>query len=104
MNIIEVNGDWVKRAPKMTTEAKAKARKILGETFGWKCRYCRKDLTPDSKTGDDMGFEYAELDHILPVSRGGGNNIENLALCCCNCNGAKRDKTENEYLQVLYGS
>lgn len=100
--------ETVKRASKMTTEAKAKARKILGEKFGWKCRYCRKELTPDSKKSDasfwGMDFEYAELDHILPVSRGGGNNIENLALCCCNCNGAKRDKTENEYLQVLYGA
>jgi 5-methylcytosine-specific restriction endonuclease McrA len=32
------------------------------------------------------------IDHILPVSRGGTNDVENLCVSCGPCNGRKRDK------------
>jgi hypothetical protein len=33
-----------------------------------------------------------EVDHILPVSKGGSNSISNLSTSCFNCNRGKRDK------------
>jgi 5-methylcytosine-specific restriction endonuclease McrA len=51
-----------------------------------KCEYC------GSK-------ENLEIDHIIPVARGGGNTINNLQILCRACNKKKADKmpeSENE--------
>lgn len=39
-----------------------------------------------------------ECDHIIPVSRGGSHDRENLTTACFRCNRAKRDKTPEEWL------
>lgn len=52
-----------------------------------KCAYCGKDCSQ----------EY-HIDHKLPLSRGGGNNIDNLALSCPTCNLRKNDKTDVEFI------
>ena len=46
------------------------------------CVYC-------GKYGDTV-------DHIMPKSRGGGNNWGNLATACSDCNWRKADKTPEE--------
>lgn len=43
------------------------------------CGYCGKKLHRDTMT----------VDHIVPVSRGGGNSLENLMPSCRECNEAK---------------
>jgi 5-methylcytosine-specific restriction endonuclease McrA len=47
------------------------------------CVYCdsKKNLT---------------IDHVLPRSRGGQNNWENLVTCCTKCNGKKGNRTPEE--------
>jgi 5-methylcytosine-specific restriction endonuclease McrA len=40
-----------------------------------------------------------ECDHIMPVSRGGSNELENLTTACRPCNRAKRNKTPEEWRQ-----
>jgi hypothetical protein len=49
----------------------------------YKCVYCesRKDLT---------------LDHVIPKSRGGGNNWDNLVTSCSKCNIKKANRTPEE--------
>ena len=37
------------------------------------------------------------IDHILPRSRGGSDQIGNLALACAPCNISKRDRTPQEW-------
>ncbi len=39
--------------------------------------------------GATKGLQY---DHIIPVSRGGGNTVENIQLLCQNCNKLKSNK------------
>lgn len=51
-----------------------------------KCVYCRKLLT-----------EY-HIDHKMPVSRGGTNDIENLQMTCPKCNMRKGAMTHEEFL------
>ena len=49
-----------------------------------RCQYC-------GKRGSDL-----TLDHVLPRSRGGPTNWENVVACCRSCNARKRDRTPEE--------
>lgn len=66
-----------------------KARLI--EEFGCRCRYCGKRAKPEALT----------LDHIKPVSAGGTNNYENLALACKKCNEAKANRAADKFIRQL---
>lgn len=55
------------------------------------CYLCSKPIT----FGDD------HLEHKTPVSRGGSNNKNNLAVACSRCNLRKNIKTEEEFKQYL---
>jgi 5-methylcytosine-specific restriction endonuclease McrA len=41
------------------------------------------------------------IDHVLPVSRGGTRDPENLAPACTRCNGSKLDYTVEEWKKYL---
>lgn len=53
-----------------------------------KCPYC---WTNKSDT----------IDHVIPLSRGGTNNPDNLIAICRSCNSKKRDKTLREFKPLL---
>lgn len=42
-------------------------------------------------------FGKDSLEHKIPISRGGNNDYENLAVACQSCNCKKYNKTEQEY-------
>ena len=52
----------------------------LIERDGEFCAYCG--------SGDDL-----HVDHVVPRSKGGSNEMINLKVCCWTCNYAKRDKS-----------
>lgn len=54
------------------------------------CAYCAVFL--------DNEFD---VDHMVPLSRGGTNDWRNLALTCVNCNRRKRDLTAEEFWMIL---
>lgn len=43
---------------------------------------------------------FLRIDHIVPISKGGTNDEENLWLLCESCNAAKSDKTEGFDLET----
>jgi hypothetical protein len=49
---------------------------------GFKCQYC----------SSQPPTVILEVDHIMPVSKGGKNNIDNLITACFNCNRGKSNK------------
>lgn len=51
-----------------------------------RCAYCECRLTDANRT----------IDHVLPVSRGGTDDIANLVLSCLDCNQLKGDRTPRE--------
>jgi 5-methylcytosine-specific restriction endonuclease McrA len=56
--------------------------------YGAACHYCG---------GDRSGPYQRQLDHVLPVSRGGLSTAANLVPSCRSCNQAKRAMTAEEF-------
>ena len=54
-------------------------------------------------TGETIDLEKTgtyQLDHIVPTSKGGSNNLDNLAICKKEVNFAKGDLTLNEFYEL----
>lgn len=58
----------------------------LIETYNHKCAYCKYN-------------QFIAMDHIVPVSRGGGTTVENVLPVCKRCNSAKH----NNYPETVNG-
>lgn len=57
---------------------------------GWRCQLCGK-VTPEHKRGT-ISHNAPEVDHIIPLSKGGEHSINNVQTLCRACNGWKSDK------------
>lgn len=82
--------------------------RVLANKTGWICCYCGCNLIPvgeddkycsliDGKWILAEGYFWLELDHKVPVARGGNNDIENMVLSCRSCNRRKGKKTAEEF-------
>ena len=60
------------------------AKQALGDKQEWLCAGCGIDISVKMQ---------AQVDHIVPVSRGGTNDFENLQLLCHQCNVRKGAKS-----------
>jgi 5-methylcytosine-specific restriction endonuclease McrA len=54
--------------------------------MGKRCAYCDLEMT-----------EQPDPDHVVPLSRGGHNDIANILPCCHRCNSDKNDMTLGEW-------
>lgn len=75
----------------MTTVSRKLGEKIA-ERDGWICNGCGTRVQRGGK-----GATLATIDHKTPVSRGGGDEEENLWLLCSLCNGSKGQQTVAEW-------
>jgi 5-methylcytosine-specific restriction endonuclease McrA len=72
-----------------------KRQKILAKTGG-KCFYCGTELHYQEVL--DWGGKAVQsialwdVDHVIPVSKGGGNEMDNLVPSCRSCNNKKGAK------------
>ncbi len=62
--------------------------KILFKLQGGECYYCGSDITKKGKK---------HIEHLVPISRGGGNDWMNLVYSCGSCNSKKNTMTLAEY-------
>jgi 5-methylcytosine-specific restriction endonuclease McrA len=65
-------------------ECLAKIARLLRERF---CHWCCVRLTPDT----------IEIDHVVPLSRGGKHEPDNFVAACCWCNRSKHNKLIGEW-------
>ena len=61
-------------------------RKMVYERDNYTCVYCGA-----------RGVKF-EVDHKIPFSRGGSDEMDNLVTACMCCNRQKRDKTSEEFM------
>jgi len=61
-------------------------QRVVIERAHNRCEYCQSQA--------DYATETFAVEHIHPLSRGGANDLNNLALSCSGCNGRKYNKTE----------
>ncbi len=65
--------------------------RMLCEAWEWSCSYCGVPVT-------ERGVE---RDHKIPLSRGGSDDISNIAVSCRRCNRSKGTQTVEEFLRKL---
>lgn len=65
-------------------EAKRIWRKQIKEQWDHKCAYCGSE-------------ENLTLDHVVPQSKGGLDNIKNVVCCCHSCNQSKSHSPWEEW-------
>jgi hypothetical protein len=58
-----------------------KTRLFVAERAEYRCEYCRVQEA-------DMFYAF-QIEHIVPIKHGGGNEVENLAYACPHCNQHK---------------
>jgi len=71
------------RIPKVTLRL---SRKSIYERDKYTCYLC----------GEQFSEGKLSIDHVIPISRGGRNDWNNMATCCKNCNWKKEDKLLSE--------
>lgn len=62
----------------------------LIERDGLICCYCGRELVRTIKNRANQ----ATIDHVIPKTQGGRNQLDNLVLCCYACNQEKGGKTD----------
>lgn len=83
----------VARSKKCGVECSAtvdELRELVYNTYGTKCIYCPKIIT----------LKTMVVDHIIPMSKGGNSNIENLQVICKTSNSVKGSLTAENF-QIL---
>ena len=61
-------------------------RRSVVERAHERCEYCQARA--------DFATETFAVEHIVPLSRGGTDDLDNLALACSGCNSRKYNKVE----------
>ncbi len=62
----------------------------LLELQNYKCNSCGCDIS-----------KYKELDHHMPLSKGGNHSIDNVVWLCPDCNRSKSAKVPKEPLRIV---
>jgi hypothetical protein len=65
-----------------------KRRMAIYERDGFACQYCGRDMCDEVRARC--------VDHVVPISRGGSHDDDNLVTACKGCNGTKGNRLPTE--------
>ena len=88
-----------KRACKYGVDYQAISRIKVFNRDGWRCQICGRQ-TPRSRLGT-LKPNAPELDHRIPISKGGAHTYANVQCACRECNGAKGNRSEAGQLPLF---
>lgn len=71
-------------------------RKVF-DRDNWRCKYCNIKVQKVNIYADNA----AEVDHIMPLSKGGAHNYSNVQTLCRKCNRIKSDNIEGQLVMSL---
>jgi len=84
-----------RRARKLSVESEPYTQDLIVELYGAICHICLEeiDLTaPQHPMGGEGWEKGLQLDHVLPLSKGGNDKIENIRPAHVKCNILKGNK------------
>ncbi len=61
----------------------------------FKCEYCGRDFLASANDYDSW-----QVDHIIPTSKGGGDEFDNKAASCKTCNFIKKNWLPDDFSQL----
>ena len=92
-----INGNKAKNTPSLTSFLEWGQKR-------WKnnknCEYCGRRI--DLKDNKWPFSKQLSIDHRTPLSQGGDNRLENLAITCNRCNMIKTTMNETTYRELLH--
>ena len=91
---------WAHRRPAALARLITRDQDAYGNLW---CAYCGAALAHPSREGSLLpvppeqgggyicaeGFTHLQVDHVVPLSLGGSDDLHNLVLCCGPCNARK---------------
>ena len=79
-----------------TTEFREIIIHLLIDRDGLTCGICSRRLGTRREDGNIFNGRLVEIDHIIPIQHGGGNELDNLRLVHWRCNPRGRAKMTDE--------
>ena len=97
IKILEFYDDWTIHSPSTTIRVPALAVTKGYQSQTKNVRFSRRniyirDLYQCQYCGDTFDTKELNIDHVIPVSKGGKTNWENCCTSCIPCNAKKSDK------------
>lgn len=89
-----------RRRTRLKLSADRISRRKVFDRDEWKCRACGSD-TPEYLMGTCDGSA-PELDHVIPLAKGGSHTYANVMLLCRTCNGMKAHMDLDEFLLMNF--
>lgn len=84
---LRLRGGYEARLESQTVEAIP--REAVFERDGWVCHLCGEPIPRDAAWPDVLS---AQVDHVVPLAKGGDHSWGNVAAAHFKCNAAKRDR------------
>lgn len=78
-----------------------RVRESLGRAQGWRCAYCNHPVAHVDQLADTPGALELQIEHRVPISRGGTWKRYNILGACKPCNKAKADLPEDDFRALL---
>ena len=71
--------------------AKFKMKRELSEAQNHRCCYCHERFSDDPTSP-----YYATIEHVIPTSHGGDDDLSNIVLACYECNHSRSNRFSAE--------
>ena len=78
-----------------------KTRDKVYAKSGGKCWYCGFSFSRKYDRKNEPLAGAFTVDHVIPMIRGGSDEIENLVPACFSCNGIKKARTLEDFREIM---